>query len=698
MRRREASDDEDGEGSDGRGKTTRRDSRVGIGSDGESDGQGGAQVYEDDEEFDAEEDDEELEAEEEVQEELEEEGAELEESADEERGRHGSIGKAESPAEGRPLGEPAGDGRRSGGEPVEYRGKNQVEEEEKKENEPYAVPTAGAFYMHDDRFQENGRGRHSKSIASVLFIEEGKKRKSTLLKFIIISFPRRMFGGRKLWDPKDDRAWVHDRFEEMNLQDAHYDEERRRSRGRFRGCGSGKRRGSDRGYARGSRSHAYYGDGGNQSRAPKTVRGRGPKRYEPLLKHNSEIPATQNKQSVKPQEPTANANAGRPSLQTSNVQPEPVVPRKQIFPSSLSSASPPFYPSGSSNQDISMSQKGNAQFGSANKTLSSSMQMEDNFSVSQSGSLSRGKMIVDSLAHDRSCVDDSPRRVAGKAVAGSPLQSSGFSLLSTNAAQSSNSRIQGRGVSIGGLPNNQSALSLDQAARISAQIQPPTVQQRPVQTPNQPALRISPQQLGQRPGSGNQASSSSQPQSTNSSEVGETDSPPGSSKSKTALIGRGKTSSQGTGRGSIQYSGAQVIGATGTVGLAHGDQSFPGTPALLPVMQFGGQHPGGLGVPAVGMALPGYVAQPQLGFGNSEMTWVPVLAGAAGALGASYCSPYIALDGSYIARPSGQTSSSVSSREASATKSASSWKSPQRSEIVNDEFGQHQNKPRRPIS
>jgi len=38
-------------------------------------------------------------------------------------------------------------------------------------------------------------------------------------------------------------------------------------------------------------------------------------------------------------------------------------------------------------------------------------------------------------------------------------------------------------------------------------------------------------------------------------------------------------------------------------------------------MQFGGQHHGGLGVPTVGMALPGYVAQPQLGFGNSEMTW-----------------------------------------------------------------------------
>lgn len=39
------------------------------------------------------------------------------------------------------------------------------------------------------------------------------------------------------------------------------------------------------------------------------------------------------------------------------------------------------------------------------------------------------------------------------------------------------------------------------------------------------------------------------------------------------------------------------------------------------VMQFGGQHPGGVGVPAVGMAFPGYVTQPQLGLGNSEMTW-----------------------------------------------------------------------------
>lgn len=38
-------------------------------------------------------------------------------------------------------------------------------------------------------------------------------------------------------------------------------------------------------------------------------------------------------------------------------------------------------------------------------------------------------------------------------------------------------------------------------------------------------------------------------------------------------------------------------------------------------MQFGGQHPSGLGVPTVGMALPGYVAQQQMGMGNNEMAW-----------------------------------------------------------------------------
>jgi hypothetical protein len=35
----------------------------------------------------------------------------------------------------------------------------EVNTEEKKENEPFAVPTAGAFYMHDDRFRDNSGAR-----------------------------------------------------------------------------------------------------------------------------------------------------------------------------------------------------------------------------------------------------------------------------------------------------------------------------------------------------------------------------------------------------------------------------------------------------------------------------------------------------------------------------------------------------------
>ena len=33
-------------------------------------------------------------------------------------------------------------------------------EEGAKKNEPFAVPTSGAFYMHDDRFQDNAGARH----------------------------------------------------------------------------------------------------------------------------------------------------------------------------------------------------------------------------------------------------------------------------------------------------------------------------------------------------------------------------------------------------------------------------------------------------------------------------------------------------------------------------------------------------------
>lgn len=140
MRRRKASDDEEG---DVERREKKPAARAGIGSDGESDGQGGAEVYEDE--------DSEIDEEEEEVEEEEEEEEEFEES--------GNGGDAVALAAA--ATESGVEGRRSVGEPgVESHGNDQEAEEAKKENEPFAVPTAGAFYMHDDRFRDNGSGRH----------------------------------------------------------------------------------------------------------------------------------------------------------------------------------------------------------------------------------------------------------------------------------------------------------------------------------------------------------------------------------------------------------------------------------------------------------------------------------------------------------------------------------------------------------
>ncbi|KAJ8458224.1 hypothetical protein OPV22_031150 [Ensete ventricosum] len=100
----------------------------------------------------------------------------------------------------------------------------------------------------------------------------------------------------------------------------------------------------------------------------------------------------------------------------------------------------------------------------------------------------------------------------------------------------------------------------------------------------------------------------SQPSSANSSEVGEADAPPGSSKSNISLVGKARISNQATGRDSFLYGGAQVIGATGAqvtrLALQH----------IYQLLRFEGQHPASVGVSAMRIAVPGHVAQPQLGF------------------------------------------------------------------------------------
>jgi hypothetical protein len=130
MRRRDAASDDEGS-EDGR-------PRARIGPDHDGDGQGAPEAY-DDEPDDAEED---------------------EEYYDEEEEEVGQGYEVEY--EGRALKAPKEDGGAGSGQAPRVEGGEEGMAEgqgEEKEQEPFAVPTSGTFYMHDDRFQEENRGR-----------------------------------------------------------------------------------------------------------------------------------------------------------------------------------------------------------------------------------------------------------------------------------------------------------------------------------------------------------------------------------------------------------------------------------------------------------------------------------------------------------------------------------------------------------
>lgn len=278
---------------------------------------------------------------------------------------------------------------------------------------------------------------------------------------------------------------------------------------------------------------------------------------------------------------SSNANSRRELAYASNAQPELVLPRKHVFASSLNSASPPFYPSVTSKQDSSITQKRDIQTGNTSRNLQSPLLSEKNLPTSHSTALMRGKTVAELNGPERPFMDNSVHPVSGKQLNNLQSQSSGSSIR-INLRQTAQLRSQERGPAISGQLNYQPNASLNQFNKGSTQTQIPVVQQRSGQSPVQTASRGFPQQLGQRPGSGTQPSLN-QASSANSSEAGDMESPPGSSnKSNTALAGRGKDSIHGSGNNSILYGSSQVIGSTGPRGLAHGDQNFSATPALLP--------------------------------------------------------------------------------------------------------------------
>uniref|UniRef100_A0ACD5VKD5 Uncharacterized protein n=1 Tax=Avena sativa TaxID=4498 RepID=A0ACD5VKD5_AVESA len=257
---------------------------------------------------------------------------------------------------------------------------------------------------------------------------------------------------------------------------------------------------------------------------------------------------------------------------------------------------------------------------------------------------------------------------------------------SNSYSQYSKSRDQGSDMNIGEPAKNEFS-STSQATRSCNDFSNAVYQQISVQQP-QPRQRASTQIFHQNIGSINSIQSHPQATPTSSTEDAETSPPPGSK--KYVVIGpNDKEESTST----SSHDGGHALDVTEARGLNLGEQGFTGIPAVLPVMQFSGQHLSGYGIPSIGMALPELVAH-QLG-GNSEMnrmTWLPTFSGATGAFGTTYHPPYF---GSFYPEPSELPSSTVSPRNHSVTEVPVSLNSHELPEVVGHELRQRKNKPRR---
>ncbi|XP_024400494.1 protein MLN51 homolog isoform X2 [Physcomitrium patens] len=471
-------------------------------------------------------------------------------------------------------------------------------EEDKKEAEPFVVPTAGAFYMHDDRSRGVGGAR-----------------------------PRRGVGGsRKLWEAKDEKPWVHDLFEELNVRDDSYSDEglSRGGRGRSRGRGRVNR----------DRNRGWVGKLASDSEelnASRARRGRGrgrPARSE-VVEHNrleESAPST----SMGTHDGAGSSNV---RVQDESTKDESSAPPRKVVAGSLNSASPPFFPS-SALQPKSVEVAGSVQV-SANQITGGrdrARRPGSQVSVAKTGSSGRGPQVggeLQSSAHDQQPVKPSTAQTTPPDASSS---SQGHVLLPSLAQQSQAQEAEAPG----------------------------------------PITQVS---AGSIPVNVGQSAQSGRPKSTG---------------------GRGGTTHVVGGRGgSFVYHGGPA--AVMNNGVQKVDQGFASPiPAVGPVaVQYGGHPSAGIALPAVGMAMPNYTSQPQFGFPNSEVTWIPVLAGG-GTLGAGYATPYMTMEGTpspiYFNQPA---SFRPAGRGISGAKPSGLWKPPPNQELGPDEFGHRQNKARR---
>ncbi|KQK09449.2 hypothetical protein BRADI_2g48355v3 [Brachypodium distachyon] len=427
------------------------------------------------------------------------------------------------------------------------------------------------------------------------------------------------FSGQKLWYPKDDRVWMHDRFDEISIHNVQHDNNYRNVPRRFQSYYDDKNFSNAR-----RESRIHHCNSKDYNGAPNVYRGKPSRPYQSHWNNTSDVSSVHNGTYYRSQ----NEDARRHEQEFPRRQELPFIQRRKVRPDIFS------------------------------KLFSSSVRMAHSSMKPQSRPISRVKGLFPFSRHRN--VVDSLTTVYKEGMHRHGLHSS----LSTSnhSDQYSKSRDQGRGLKINE-PTKNKPSSTSQATRSYTESNHAICQQRSIQQPLLSTPRASTQIFHQTISSTDKIESDPQTTETIPTEDEETSPPPGSNNYVAPCVVIGKNDKEERVNASFFHGGGLVLGVSGAIGLALGDQGFACTPAVLPVVQFSGQRQHLRGphnpFPSHGMALPGTLIHHPGGNSEiSQMIWLPILTAATGALGATF-SPHL---DSYDPQPSELPSSSVSPR------------------------------------
>ncbi|XP_044976906.1 uncharacterized protein LOC123444293 isoform X2 [Hordeum vulgare subsp. vulgare] len=385
-------------------------------------------------------------------------------------------------------------------------------------------------------------------------------------------------------------------------------------------------------------SRICYVNAKGYNNAPNVNRGKPSRPYQPHWKNTFETSSVQNNRSQN-EEGCSDTGVGKNSHRTLSLQNEQEFPSKQEFP---------FIERRKSRPDI------------LSKLFSSSIRMAHSSLKPQSRPSFGVKAFAPSGEHGNTA--GSLSMIKGMPDLGSR------SSLSTSNSQYSKSRDQGSGLNIGG-PTKNNLSSTSQATRSYTEFSNAVYQQRSVQQP----LLLTPSESTQifHQNIASTSKIQSHPQNTL------TNPPPGSNKSLAPSVIIAQNDKAEAVSGSCPC-GDHALDVTGAKGLTLG------TPAVLSVMKFSGQHPRGPDIPCTGMDVPGLLVHQSSDISElSQITWLQTLSGATGVLGETYDPSYI---GSHYPQPS------AFPRNRCVTEVPVLLNSPEIPEVVGHELGQRKNK------